>query len=65
MVQDSSGGGIVGNSLCYEVSSYLVLVNGVAFLFVLKSGAELGLALVNPCDKMIAGGSEGARVWNY
>lgn len=34
--------------------AHLVLVNGITLLFVLQCRAELGLALVNPRDQMMA-----------
>lgn len=34
--------------------AHLVLVNCVTLLLVLQRGAEFGLALVNPCDQMVA-----------
>lgn len=40
--------------------AHLRLVDGVAFLLVLQCGAELGFALIDPGDQVVAVGRQGA-----
>lgn len=40
--------------------AHLCLVDGVAFLLVLQRGAELGFALIDPGDQVVAAGRQGA-----